>query len=97
MTPAEIERVARLAALRVPADDLPVLTAQISRILAYVSRLEAGEDGKAPAPMRAGGPVQPLRDDIARPARPAVPLERIAPAVVDGLLLVPEVGRPEQA
>lgn len=92
VTRGEVEHIARLAALAVDEESLPVLTEQIGRILEYVSQLEAVDEGG----MRAGrgypGPRQSLRDDEPRRTVLALPLDQIAPAFKQGLFLVPRLG-----
>ena len=93
VTRAEVERIARLAALSVDEASLPALTQQIARILDYVSRLEAvqgdGDDAEDPPDH---GPNQPLRPDLPRRADLARSVAEMAPAFRDGLFLVPRLG-----
>ena len=94
VTRKEVERVTRLAALAVDDASLPVLTQQISRILEFVSQLEAVDAGEV-RPQDASPQVahwQALRPDIPRKAHLALPPARFAPAFRDGLFLVPRLG-----
>ena len=91
VTRAEVEHIAKLAALALDEATLPDLTRQIGQILEYVSRLEAVE-GSRDLPGSYPGPRPPLRDDQPRRTPLAVPLEQIAPAFADGLFLVPRLG-----
>ena len=89
----EVERLARLASLAVDEESLPVLTEQISRIIEYVSQLEAAQ---LPAVGPEGfwlslAPRQPLRPDTVRPADLRRGLETIAPAMREGFFTVPRL------
>ncbi len=92
VTRADVEHIARLAALAVDEKSLPALTEQIRQILEYVSQLEAVEDADHLVGESYPGPRQPLRDDTARSAPLALPLEDMAPAFHHGLFLVPRLG-----
>jgi len=85
----DVERIARLAALEVDEASLPALTAQIGRILEYVSQLERVQGG-ATMPDISHPPA--LREDVVRKFDLAKPLGDIAPAFEDGLFLVPRLG-----
>ena len=90
VTPEEVLRVARLAALAVDEGALPVLTDQVRQILEFVAQLDQIDSG-TDEPDVASRPRLPLREDV--PQRFSFPLElsRIAPAFKDGLFLVPQV------
>ena len=86
-----VTTIARLARLRVAADELPALTARFNDILAIVDRLrEAPTDGVEPManPLDA---TQPLREDEVTEGDRRSELQAVAPAVADGLYLVPRV------
>lgn len=89
VSPDDVERIARLAALEVDDASLPALTAQIGRILEYVSQLERVQ-GAAAMPGISHPPA--LREDVVRQADLAAPPGSIAPAFKDGLFLVPRLG-----
>lgn len=94
VTPKDVERIARLAALAVEPGALPALTRQIAGIIHYVSQLEAVDTAGASPPDTSPqtGPWLPLRSDEPRRALLSVPLDQIAPAFQDGLFLVPRLG-----
>lgn len=95
LTQEEVERVARLAELHVPAAELPALAAQIARIVEYVGQLaEVGADEEAP-PFVAGPASAPLREDVVRPEPLARGPEAFAPEFRDGLFVVPRLGHLE--
>jgi aspartyl-tRNA(Asn)/glutamyl-tRNA(Gln) amidotransferase subunit C len=91
----EILRVARLAELDVPAQDVGALAAQIGRIVDYVAQLDnvpAGEDAE---PFQAGPASVALREDLPGAVPLLRGLEAIAPEFRDGLFLVPRLGAME--
>ncbi len=94
VTRSEVEHIARLAALAIDEQSLPALTAQIGRILEYVSQLEVVQGPVEGVPSGADypGPHQQLRADEAHRTTLALPLQAIAPALRDGLFLVPRLG-----
>ncbi len=91
----EIEDVARLAALDIDPESLPTLTAQIDRILAYVSQLD-------PVPAKSAMDEDPsgkrttLRSDEVVPSRLLHPVMVNAPAFREGLFVVPKLGALER-
>lgn len=93
VTRDEVLRIARLAELHVDEEALPVLTEQLSRILAYVAQLAQVPAGEHAAPFLAGPDASPLRADEVRPwplaARPA----QFAPAFREGFFTVPRLGQ----
>lgn len=93
VTRAEVEHVARLAALAVDETTLPALTAQIARIIDYVSQLEAAdtEPGGAASSWLSQGPAQPLRPDEVRPADLVRGIAAFTPAVRENLVVVPRL------
>jgi aspartyl-tRNA(Asn)/glutamyl-tRNA(Gln) amidotransferase subunit C len=88
---ADVERIARLAQLHVDEDQLPQLTAQIGRIIEYVSQLETVETEAEAATWPAQTPPQPLRPDVVQPADLARKLESFAPAMQEALFVVPRL------
>lgn len=88
---ADVERIAQLAQLHVDEEQLPQLTAQIGRIIEYVSQLEAVETEAEAATWPAETPPQPLRPDLVQPADLARTLGSFAPAIKEGLFVVPRL------
>lgn len=97
ITAADIEKIARLARIRVDADEVPELTQGLDNILQMADRLQAADtDGVAPMAnpldatqrLRADVVTEPAGDDALR-ARAA--FLTIAPASEEGLYLVPKV------
>ena len=91
VTRAQVEHIAKLAAMALDEAALPEITRQIGQILDYVSQLETVE-GDGDVADSYPGPRPPLRDDEPRRASLAVPLEKLAPSFGHGLFLVPRLG-----
>jgi aspartyl-tRNA(Asn)/glutamyl-tRNA(Gln) amidotransferase subunit C len=91
LTRADVERIARLAQLQVDEEQLPQLTAQIARILEYVSQLEAVETEAEAATWPAETRPQPLRPDVVQPADLVGTLASFAPALQEGFFVVPRL------
>jgi aspartyl-tRNA(Asn)/glutamyl-tRNA(Gln) amidotransferase subunit C len=92
----DVMHVARLAELEVPEAELPRLTEQLDRIVAYVGQLrELGVDASTP-PFVPGPPAAPLRPDEVRPAALARPPAALAADFRDGFFVVPRLGAMEE-
>lgn len=95
LTPEDVRRVARLARLELPADAAEPLRAQLNGFFDLVQQMRAVDTaGVAPlyTPLSAIQPVTlRLRDDAAAEAIDRAANQRSAPAVEDGLYLVPRV------
>ena len=86
-----ITSIARLARLRVDDDELPALTERFNAVLDLFGQLQAVDtEGVAPManPLDA---AQPLREDVVTETDQREQLQAVAPAVSDGLYLVPRV------
>ena len=84
-----VRKVAALARLRVPEEDLPAWTGQLGRILSYIGQLAAVEDRPAsPEPALESTPARP---DVPDPGGGLAALETTAPAHVHGYGSVPRV------
>ena len=88
----DVRRVARLAELSVDQEELPALTAQLDRIVAFVAQLESAVPAEGAEGFRVGPPAAPLRPDVVDPAPLARPPAAIAPEFVDGFFGVPKLG-----
>jgi len=88
LTPADLARLAALAALDLPDDQLPALAAQLDRIVTYVGQLAALGD---PVPVPEGESAGPgrFRPDEISPLPLAGSLADFAPRFVDGFFVVP--------
>lgn len=95
LTPEDVRRVARLARLELSADAAEPLRAQLNGFFDLVQQMRAVDTaGVAPlyTPLSAVQPVTlRLRDDAVGEAIDRTANQRSAPAVEDGLYLVPRV------
>jgi len=91
VNPSDIEKLARLARLKINDETIEQTTNSITEVLALVNQLQAANtEGTKPMahPLDA---VQRLRkDEVSEPNR-RESFQAIAPAVEDGLYLVPKV------
>ncbi len=88
VTPADVARLAALAALEVADDQVPALAAQLDRIVSYVGQLAAlGETGEPAAdePIPGAG----FRADVVRHTPMAAGPADFAPQFTDGFFVVP--------
>jgi aspartyl-tRNA(Asn)/glutamyl-tRNA(Gln) amidotransferase subunit C len=89
VTPGVVEKVAELARLRVPDEDLTRLAGQLSRIVGYIDQLaEIPEEAFASAPE---SPATPVRTDAPRPGDGERALAANAPRQLHGYGVVPRV------
>lgn len=95
VTPKDVEHVARLAELAVEPGELPALTAQLDRIVAFVAQLAALEPTAGPDRFVPGPEAAPLREDLVRPAHLARSPAQLAPEFIDGFFVVPRFGAME--
>ena len=89
MDVATIDKLLRLAALRLEGGERMQLCADLDTIVAFVDAMQAVDtDGVEPLAHPLDG-VQPLRADQVAEAVPRERYQQDAPAVRDGLYLVP--------
>ena len=94
LTPEEVRHIARLARLRLTAEEERRYAEQLSAILDYADRLKRVDTTDVPPTAGVQDLRAPLRPD--RP-RPPLPRERAlanAPATADGMFLVPPILEP---
>ncbi len=87
----EVERIAHLARLRIDPDDIPEYARNLSQILDLVEQMNAVDtEGVTPMahPIEM---VQRLRPDEVTEENQREKLQSVAPAVENGLFLVPRV------
>jgi len=87
----QIQRVAQLARIALPAAESDIVLERLNRVLGMIDQLLA-VDTTAIEPMsHALDVVQPLRPDAVTEPDQRAALQAGAPAVEDGLYLVPKV------
>ncbi len=91
LTPDQLQRIAHLARIDVDADELRGVTERLNRVLGLIDQLQS-VDTAGIAPMsHALDLVQRLRpDEVTEPDRREA-YQKVAPAVEEGLYLVPKV------
>ena len=91
VTPADIEKVAKLARIRIAADDLPELTSRLGNILAMVDKLQSVDTSSVEPMSNPFDAIQRLRKDEVTEPNQRDTLLAIAPKTEQGLFLVPKV------
>ena len=84
-----VRKVAALARLRVPEEDLPAWTGQLGRILSYIGQL--AEVREKPSASEPPLDATPARADVPVPGHGREALEANAPALAHGYGSVPRV------
>jgi len=88
-----VQHIARLAELAVSDEEAHALAGQLERIVTFVEQLGELDGADAPTGTVVVGPERtPLRDDVVAPIPMARGPEAMAPAMQDGLFLVPRLG-----
>jgi aspartyl-tRNA(Asn)/glutamyl-tRNA(Gln) amidotransferase subunit C len=91
LSPSEIRRIARLARIELTDGDLAALGPELNGILGLVDQMQAvATEGVEPMSHPQAG-TQRLRDDVVTEADRRADFQAVAPAVEDGLYLVPKV------
>ncbi|MFZ5722293.1 MAG: Asp-tRNA(Asn)/Glu-tRNA(Gln) amidotransferase subunit GatC [Pseudomonadota bacterium] len=91
LTESDVEKIARLARLRIDAGERAAVTARLGSILGMVDRLQAAATAGVEPMAHPLDAVQPLRADRVTESNRRDDYQRIAPAVENGLYLVPRV------
>ena len=89
VTPEVVRKVAALSRLRLPEDDLPLWTEQLSRIVSYIQQISRIPEEAFPGPGEAA--PTPLRNDEPRPGDGRASLAANAPRQHEGFGVVPRV------
>ena len=97
VTVDDVRHIAALARLGLPAERIPSLVAELNRILEHMDVLAAvpSRPEQRVAGVSAGG--MPLREDVGPQLSLARTREDFAPAMRDGLFLVPRLATHEDA
>jgi aspartyl-tRNA(Asn)/glutamyl-tRNA(Gln) amidotransferase subunit C len=97
VTHEEVRRIAELARLAIPDDQLPELAAQLSGILEHVDALSKVPTAGVEPAIGVGALGMPLRTDAGAPYPLARARDAFAPSMRDGLFLVPRLATHEDA
>ena len=87
----QVEQLARLARLALDESTLARTTASLGDVLALIDQLEAADTAGIEPMAHPLDAVQRLRPDVVTEPDQRAVLQAIAPAVEDGLFLVPKV------
>ncbi|WP_298609950.1 Asp-tRNA(Asn)/Glu-tRNA(Gln) amidotransferase subunit GatC [uncultured Thiothrix sp.] len=88
---AEVQKVAHLARLAIPADQTAAYVSKISSIIDLVAQLSAIDTEGVEPMAHPLDSVQRLREDVATETNHREAYQAVAPEVEDGLYLVPKV------
>jgi len=91
LTLEQVRHIARLARLRLTAEEERRYAEQLSAILDYAERLKRVDTADIPPTAGVQDLQAPLRPDTARPSLPRERALANAPAIVDGMFLVPPI------
>jgi aspartyl-tRNA(Asn)/glutamyl-tRNA(Gln) amidotransferase subunit C len=91
LTESDVQKIARLARLRVDAGEQAEVAARLDSILGMVGRLQATDTAGVSPMAHPLDAVQPLRADVVSETDHRAAYQAIAPAVENGLYLVPRV------
>ncbi|UTW14016.1 Asp-tRNA(Asn)/Glu-tRNA(Gln) amidotransferase subunit GatC [Marinobacterium rhizophilum] len=88
---SDVEKIAHLARLQIREEEVPGYTQTLSDILALVDQLQATDTTDVEPMAHPLDAVQRLRADIVSEDNLREQLQSVAPAVENGLFLVPRV------
>jgi aspartyl-tRNA(Asn)/glutamyl-tRNA(Gln) amidotransferase subunit C len=91
LSPDQIRLIARLARIAVREDESAVVGERLNRVLAMLDQLNAVDTEGIEPMSHALDVVQPLRPDVVTESDQRSLFQAAAPAVEDGLYLVPKV------
>ncbi|MDH4173049.1 MAG: Asp-tRNA(Asn)/Glu-tRNA(Gln) amidotransferase subunit GatC [Betaproteobacteria bacterium] len=91
LSPDQIRRIARLARIAVREDESALVGERLNRVLGLIDQLRAVDTGDIEPMSHALDLVQPLRPDAVTETDQRARFQAAAPAVEDGLYLVPKV------
>jgi len=87
----EVAKVARLARIALPPEQLPAMTAEVNGILGWIEKLQAvNTDGVEPL-VSVSGMTLPLRPDVVTMGGDAVAVVANAPETMENYFVVPKV------
>ncbi|ANG62036.1 asparaginyl/glutamyl-tRNA amidotransferase subunit C [Marinobacterium aestuarii] len=88
---SDVEKIAHLARLQIREEEVPGYTQTLSDILALVDQLQATDTTDVEPMAHPLDAVQRLRADVVSETNQREQLQSVAPAVENGLFLVPRV------
>jgi aspartyl-tRNA(Asn)/glutamyl-tRNA(Gln) amidotransferase subunit C len=88
---SDVEKIAHLARLQIREEEVPGYTQTLSDILALVDQLQAADTTGVEPMAHPLDAVQRLRADVVSEGNQREQLQSVAPAVENGLFLVPRV------
>jgi aspartyl-tRNA(Asn)/glutamyl-tRNA(Gln) amidotransferase subunit C len=91
LTLEQVRHIARLARLRLTAEEERRYAEQLSAILDYAERLKRVDTADIPPTAGVQDLPAPLRQDTPRPSLPRERALANAPAIADGMFLVPPI------
>ncbi len=91
LTESDVEKIAHLARLSVTERERAEVTARLTSILGMVDRLQAVDTAGVEPLAHPLDATQPLRADLVTETDRRDDYQRVAPAVENGLFLVPKV------
>ena len=91
LTLEQVRHIARLARLRLTAEEERRYAEQLSAILDYAERLKRVDTADIPPTAGVQDLQAPLRPDTPRPSLPRERALANAPAIADGMFLVPPI------
>lgn len=91
LTTDEVRHIARLARLKLSAEEEERYTQQLSAILEYAERLQAVDTSAIPPTSTVLPMDAPLRSDVVRPSPERKRMLENAPEAEDGMFRVPPV------
>ncbi|MCB1706004.1 MAG: Asp-tRNA(Asn)/Glu-tRNA(Gln) amidotransferase subunit GatC [Halioglobus sp.] len=87
----EIEKIAELARVRISGDEIGQVTERIAEILQMMDQLQAVDTADVEPMANPLDAIQQLRPDVVTETNRRDAFQAIAPAVENGLYLVPKV------
>lgn len=91
LSETEVAKVARLARIHLPPDELPAMTADVNGILGWIAKLQAvNTDGVEPL-VSVSGMTLPLRHDEVTAGGQAAEIVKNAPETLENYFVVPKV------
>ena len=88
---SDVEKIAHLARLQIREEEIPGYTRTLSDILALVDQLQAADTQDVEPMAHPLDAIQRLRADVISEPDQREQLQSVAPAVENGLFLVPKV------